>query len=197
MRQRTLVAGDVEVLADEAHVAAFGCLGAIGVAEDPLVGFPVAVAITGGGHTGCSLGARAVGAGGQRNHHLEATVVDHAGRVVECRSIDLDERAGRRAEGLDARSVKLAVDDLLALGQQQDKVAGTQIELAGAVILQAVELRVVAVAPTQLEGTATVHEQAERVGAFDLLELGRRGHVLAALGNGRGGKRLDQAGQSS
>ena len=162
------------------------------MAEDPLVGLPVAVAVTGGGHVGCGLGTRAVGAGGQRNHHLEAAVVDHARRVVERRGVDLNERAGRRAECLDLRGVELAVDDLLALGQQQDKVTGAQVELAGAVILQAVELCIVAVAPAQLEGTAAVHEQTECVGTFDLLELGRGGHVLAALGNGRGGERLDE-----
>ena len=113
---------------------------------------------------------------------------------MERRGIDLDERAGGCAEGLDLRGVELAIDDLLALGQQQNKVAGAQVELAGAVILQAVELRVVAVAPAQLEGTAAVHEQTECVGTFDLLELGRGGHVLAALGNGRGGERLDKRG---
>ena len=51
-----LVTGDVEVLADEAHVAALGSLGTICVAENPLVGLPVAVAVTGGRHVGCGLG---------------------------------------------------------------------------------------------------------------------------------------------
>ena len=117
-----LVHGDVEVFAGEAYVAAFGCLGAIGVAEDPLIGLPVAAAVTGGKHIGSGLGTGAVGAGGQRNHHLEAAVVDHAGCVVERRGVDLDECAGRRAECLDLSGVELAVDDLLALGQQQDRL---------------------------------------------------------------------------
>lgn len=89
-----------------------------------------------------------------------------------------------RAEGLYLRGIELAVDDLLALGQQQDKVARAQIKLAGAVILQAVKLRVVAVAPAQLEGTAAVHEQTERVGTFDLLELGAEATYLLPSGMG-------------
>ena len=108
--------------------------------------------------------------------------------------VDLDERAGGRAERLDLRGVELAVDNLLTLGEQQNKVASTQVELARAVILQAVELRVVAVAPAQLERTAAIHEQAERIGALDLLQLRRGGHVLAALGDGRCGERLDERG---
>ena len=55
-----LVHGDVEVLADEAYVAALGSLGAVSMAENPLVGLPVAVAVAGRGHVGRSLGARAV-----------------------------------------------------------------------------------------------------------------------------------------
>lgn len=186
-----LVHGDVEVFTGEAYVTALSCLGAIGVAEDPLVGLPVAVAVTGGGHVGCGLGTQAVGAGGQRNHHLEAAVVDHARRVVERRGIDLDERAGGCAEGLDLSGVELAVDDLLTLGQQQDKVAGTQVELAGAVILQAVEACVVAVAPAELEGAAAEHEKAQFVGILDALELRRTRDILTALGDGRGRERLE------
>lgn len=116
-----LVTGDVEVLADEAHVAALGRLGAVGVAEDPLVGLPVAVAVTGGRHVGCSLGARAVGARRQRHHHLKAAVVDHAGRVVKRGGVNLDERAGGRAKGLDLSGVELAVDNLLALASSRIK----------------------------------------------------------------------------
>ena len=52
-----LVHGDVEVLAGEAYVAALSCLGAIGVAEDPLVGLPVAVAVAGRGLVGTPLRA--------------------------------------------------------------------------------------------------------------------------------------------
>lgn len=144
-----LVAGDVEVLADEAHVAALGSLGAIGVAENPLVGLPVAVAVAGGGHVGCGLGARAIGARRQRHHHLEAAVVDHAGRVVERGVEDFDDLARRYAERLDARGVELAVLDLPAMRHEQDKVAGAQVKLAGAVILQAVEACVVPVAPAE------------------------------------------------
>ena len=108
--------------------------------------------------------------------------------------VNLDERAGGRAKGLDLSGVELAVDNLLALGQQQNKVARTQIKLTGTVILQTVEARVVAVAPARLERTAAVHEQAERVDTLNLLELGCGGHVLGALGNGSSRKRLDKRG---
>ena len=74
---------------------------------------------------------------------------------------------------------------------KQDKVAGAQVELARAVVLQAVETRVVAVAPAQLEGTTAKHEKAQLIGIHDTLELGRGGHILAAIGDGRGGKRLE------
>ncbi len=129
-----------------------GSLGAVSMAENPLVGLPVAVAVTGGRHVGCGLGARAVGAGGKRHHHLEATVVDHARRVVERGVENLDNLARRHAERLDARGIELAVLDLPAMRHEQDKVARAQVELTRAVILQAVETRVVAVAPAELEG---------------------------------------------
>lgn len=58
-------------------------------------------------------------------------------------------------------------------------------------ILQAVELRVVAIAPPQLEGSAAKHEKAQFIGILDALELRRTCYVLAALGNGRGRKRLE------
>ena len=74
---------------------------------------------------------------------------------------------------------------------EQDKVAGAQVKLAGAVILQAVEACVVAVAPAQLEGAAAVHEKAQLIGILDALELRRACYVLAALGDGRGRKRLE------
>lgn len=93
------------------------------MAENPLVGLPVAVAVAGRGHVGRSLGARAVGAGGQRHHHLEATVVDHARRVVERGVEDFDDRTRRHAKRLDARGVELAVLDLPAMRHEQDKVA--------------------------------------------------------------------------
>lgn len=122
-----LVTGDVEVLADEAHVAALGSLGTICVAENPLVGLPVAVAVTGGRHVGCGLGARAIGACRQRHHHLEAAVVDHAGRVVERGVEDFDDRTRRHAERLDARGVELAALNLPAMRHEQDKVAGARL----------------------------------------------------------------------
>ena len=53
-----LVAGDIEVLADEAYVAALGSLGAVGMAENPLVGLPVAVAVAGRGHMGADRWCR-------------------------------------------------------------------------------------------------------------------------------------------
>ena len=74
---------------------------------------------------------------------------------------------------------------------EQDKVAGAQVKLAGAVILQAVEACVVAVAPAELEGAAAKHEKAQFVGILDALELRRTCYVLAALGNGRGRERLE------
>ena len=74
---------------------------------------------------------------------------------------------------------------------EQDKVAGAQVKLAGAVILQAVELRVVAVAPAELEGAAAKHEKAQFIGTLDALELRRACYVLATLGNGRGRERLE------
>lgn len=114
-----LVAGDIEVLADEAYVAALGSLGAVGMAENPLVGLPVAVAVAGRGHIGRSLGTRTVGAGGQRHHHLEAPIVDHARRVVKRGVENLNKRAGRHAERLDARGVELAVLDLPAMRHEQ------------------------------------------------------------------------------
>ena len=186
-----LVHGDVEVLADETYVAALGCLGAVSMAEDPLVGLPVAVAVTGGRHVGCSLGARAVGARRQRHHHLEAAVVDHAGRVVERGVEDFDDRTRRHAKRLDARGVELAALDLPTMRHEQDKVARAQVELTRAVVLQAVETRVVAVAPAELEGTATKHEKAQFIGILDALELRRTCNVLAALGDGRGRERLE------
>ena len=114
-RQKILVAGDVEVFADETYVAAFGCLGAVSMAENPLVGLPVAVAVAGSRHIGRSLGTRTVGTGGQRHHHLEATVVDHARRVVERGVENLDDLACRHAERLDARGIELAALDLPAM----------------------------------------------------------------------------------
>ena len=48
-----------------------------------------------------------------------------------------------------------------------------------------------AVAPAELEGTATKHEKAKLVGILDALELRRACYVLAALGNGRGRERLE------
>ena len=51
-----------------------------------------------------------------------------------------------------------------------------------------------AVAPAQLERTAAKHEKAQFIGTLDALELRRAFHVLAALGDGRGRKRLDKRG---
>ena len=99
---------------------------------------------------------------------------------------DFDDRTRRHAKRLDTRGVELAVLDLPAMRHEQDKVASAQVEFARAVILQAVELRVVAVAPAELEGTAAKHEKAQFIGIFDALELRRACYVLAALGNGRG-----------
>ena len=48
-----------------------------------------------------------------------------------------------------------------------------------------------AVAPAQLERTATKHEKAKLVGILDVLELRRACYVLAALGDGRGRERLE------
>ena len=75
---------------------------------------------------------------------------------------------------------------------EQDKVARTQVELAGTVILQAVESCIVAVAPAELEGTAAKHEKAQFIGILDALELRRACYVLAALGDGRSRERLDK-----
>ena len=161
------------------------------MAENPLVGLPVAVAVAGSRHIGRSLGARAVGARRQRHHHLEAAVVDHAGRVVERGVEDFDDRTRRHAKRLNARGVELAVLDLPAMRHEQDKVASAQVEFARAVIFQAVESCIVAVAPAELEGTATKHEKAKLVGILDVLELRRTCNVLAALGNGRGRERLE------
>ena len=104
---------------------------------------------------------------------------------------NLDDLARRHAERLDARGIELAVLDLPAMCHEQDKVACTQVELARAVVLQAVELRVVAVAPAELEGTTAKHEKAQLIGILDALELRRACYVLAALGDGRSGKRLE------
>ena len=67
---------------------------------------------------------------------------------------------------------------------EQDKVAGAQVKLAGAVILQAVEARVVAVAPAELEGAAAKHEKAECIGILDALELRRAATYLLPSGMG-------------
>ena len=162
------------------------------MAENPLVGLPVAVAVAGSRHIGRSLGTRTVGAGGQRHHHLEATVVDHARRVVERGVENLDNLARRHAKRLDARGVELAALDLPAMRHEQDKVTRPQVELARAVVLQAVETRVVPVAPAELEGAAAKHEKAKLVGIFDTLELRRARYVLTALGDGRSGECLDE-----
>ena len=185
--RKPLVAGDVEVLADEAHVAALGSLGAVGVAENPLVGLPVAVAVADRGHVGCGLGARAIGARRQRHHHLEAAVVDHAGRVVERGVEDFDDRTRRHAERLDARGVELAVLDLPAMCHEQDKVAGSQVKLAGAVILQAVELRVVAVAPAELEAASLTPSSSGALATYLLPS----GMGVAASASTSGAVRLD------
>ena len=107
---------------------------------------------------------------------------------------DFDDRTCRHAERLDARGIELAVLNLPAMCHEQDKVAGAQVKLAGAVILQAVEACVVAVAPAELEGAAAEHEKAQFVGILDALELRRTRDILAALGDGRGRKRLDKRG---
>ena len=104
---------------------------------------------------------------------------------------NLDNLARRHAERLDARGVELAVLDLPAMRHKQDKVASAQVEFAGAMILQAVKSCIVAVAPAQLEGTTAKHEKAQFIGILDALELRRTCYVLAALGNGRGRKRLE------
>ena len=104
---------------------------------------------------------------------------------------DFDDRTRRHAKRLDARGVELAVLDLPAMCHEQDKIASAQVKLAGAVILQAVELRVVSVAPAQLEGAAAKHEKAQFIGILDALELRRACYVLTALGDGRGRKRLE------
>ena len=104
---------------------------------------------------------------------------------------DLNNRTRRHAERLDARGVELAVLDLPAMRHEQNKIAGAQVKLAGAVVLQAVETRVVAVAPAELEGTAAKHEKAQFIGILDALELRRACNVLAALGNGRGRECLE------
>ena len=57
---------------------------------------------------------------------------------MQGRGVDLDQRAGRGAEGFDLGGVKLAVLDVLHPGQQQDEILGAEVELAVAVIFQTV-----------------------------------------------------------
>ena len=93
-----------------------------------------------------------------------------AGRVVQCRGVDLDQRAGRGAEGFDLGGVKLAVLNILHPGQQQDEILGAEVEFAVAVIFQTVERVVVAVAPAQLAGHAAEQMLRHLHGGGQLLQ---------------------------
>ena len=65
--------------------------------------------------------------------------------------VNFHQGACRCVESLDLCGVQLAIGDVVHLGQQQDEILGAQVELTVAVVFQAVQFGVVAVAPAQLD----------------------------------------------
>ena len=74
----------------------------------------------------------------------EAGLCGLAGCVVERRAVDLDGRARRDAEGLDLRGVKLAVFNLVFFCKQENKILLADVDLAVPVVLETIELCIVA-----------------------------------------------------
>ena len=81
----------------------------------------------------------------------------------------------------------------MLLRKEQDEVVRTEVELAGAVVLQGVETRVMAAAPTQLSGTTAEEKPLERRRDLELFECGGAGLVLRAVLRARRvlGERVD------
>ena len=101
--------------------------------------------------------------------------------------IDLHQDAGRDTEGLHLGGVQNAVCDLLLPGQQEDKVAGTDIDLAVPVVLQAVQPGVPAPAHAQLDrhpAVGVVLELAISTGGLQRGDAGLVGRAFLGQGDG-------------
>ena len=148
--------------------------------EQPLVAGPqlrvIAAVILDSGLCG-------IGAFGQGDQHAEALGCVHmAGRVVQRRGVDFHQCACRDAERLDLGGVQLAARDFLLPGKQQHKIFGTQIELAVAVVFQAVQIGVVTVAPAQLAGHAAEKMLRHFDGGGQFLQGCVLGYIIRSCG---------------
>ena len=166
-----------------AHGAALGLVGLF-VGQEPLVAGGQEGVLPGLGGEGRLIG---VGAPGQGHQDLEAlALLGLTGGVVQGGGVDLHHHTGGDQERLGQRGIEEAVGpDLPLQAQQQDEVPGAEVDLAVAVVLQAVELGIVAVAPAQLDRHAAVSAVGQLRHDGQLLQgqLGR--HVGNALGQRR------------
>ena len=89
-------------------------------------------------------------------------------------------------EGLNLGRIQAAVFHILPLGNQQNEIPAAQVQLAVPVVLQAVELRIVAIAPAQLDGHAAVNACRQLPGHGQLHQLLLQWHILHRLRQGRG-----------
>lgn len=79
-------------------------------------------------------------------------------------------------ERLDLGGIQAAALHILPLGNQQNEIPGAQVQLAVPVVLQTIELGIVAVAPTQLDGHAAISAGSQ-------LLCHRQRHQLRLLGH--------------
>ena len=129
----------------------------------------------------------------QDDGDAEAGLLRLARRVVERRAVDLDRRARRDAEGFDLRGVKPAVLDLVFLCQQQHEIRLAGVDLAVAMIFEAVQLCVVAPAHPDLDGHPAVGSILHGIKDTAFLQCGNRRLIgRAALRHGDSLHRRDQ-----
>ena len=104
--------------------------------------------------------------------------------------VNFHQGACRCAESLDLCGVQLAIGDVVHLGQQQDEILGAQVELTVAMVFQAVQFGVVAVAPAQLDR----HAAKQMLGNFhhcgQLLQNRLLGHIVGSFRQRGGCQRL-------
>ena len=156
--------------------------------QQPLVAGPQLGVVT-----AVSLDFRLGGIGALRqcNQHAEALGRIHmAGCVMQGGGVNFHQGACRCAESLDLCGVQLAIGDVVHLGQQQDEILGAQVELTVAVVFQAVQFGVVAVAPAQLDR----HAAKQMLGNFhhcgQLLQNRLLGHIVGSFRQRGGCQRL-------
>ena len=129
----------------------------------------------------------------QDDRHAEAGLLRLARRVVERRAVDLDRRARRDVEGFDLRGVKPAVLDLVFLCQQQHEIRLAGVDLAVAMIFEAVQLCVISPAHPDLDGHAAVGSILHGIKDAAFLQCGNRRLIgRAALRHGDSLHRRDQ-----